>query len=219
MVAAFPVPEISVVPGSWTVEKVTTITTEEGEIAQTTNSYETSVTKGQSTSIANTVSWNNWQEISESIEKPVDSETEGESIVSVDQPTFDLKKFSFGTGKVAVGGLGIASILAQKKKWKILLLEGNNVPGGCCHNKEIGGFEWNTGIDSIGDMDASVGRGIFRPTIDYITGGNLEWAKMPDIHEVSYMDGDRYEWFSTPEKNIEWINKMFAADNVKAEKY
>lgn len=118
-----------------------------------------------------------------------------------------------------IGGLGISSILAQKKKWKVLLLEGNNVPGGCTHVKEIDGYEWNTGIDSIGDMDASIGRGIFRPTIDYITGGKLDWAKMPDVHELSYMDGDKHEWYSSPEKNIEWMNKMFADDNVQAKKY
>ena len=35
-VAAFPVPEVSVVPGSWTVERATTITTEEGEMIGTT---------------------------------------------------------------------------------------------------------------------------------------------------------------------------------------
>ena len=70
-VAAFPVPEVSVVPGSWTVTRVTTITTEEGQMAQTTHSYETSVMRGQSTSIADTVTWNNWEEVSQAVETPL----------------------------------------------------------------------------------------------------------------------------------------------------
>lgn len=70
-VAAFPVPEVSVVAGSWKVEKVTTITTEQGEMTQATNTYETSVMDGQSTSIANTETWNEWEEVSEAIETPL----------------------------------------------------------------------------------------------------------------------------------------------------
>ncbi len=72
-VAAFPIPEVSVVPGSWTVNRVTTITTSEGVMAQTTNSYETSVTRGQETSIADTVNWNNWEELSQAVETPLET--------------------------------------------------------------------------------------------------------------------------------------------------
>ena len=71
LVAAFPVPEVYVTPGSWHVERVTTITTSQGEMTQTSNSYETSVTRGQSTSIADTVTWNNWEEVSEAVETPL----------------------------------------------------------------------------------------------------------------------------------------------------
>lgn len=70
-VAAFPIPTVYVVPGSWTMTRVTVITTEEGEMAQTTNSYETSATRGQSTSIADTVTWNHWEEASQSVERPL----------------------------------------------------------------------------------------------------------------------------------------------------
>ncbi len=108
-----------------------------------------------------------------------------------------------------IGGLGIASFLAQKRGAKVLLLEAHAVPGGCTHCHELGGFEFNSGIDSIGDMDPRVGRGVFRPTIDYITGGQLEWAKMPDIHEICTFRDETYRWYSTPEKNIEWVERQF----------
>lgn len=108
-----------------------------------------------------------------------------------------------------IGGMGIASILAQKKKWKVLLLEAGPVPGGSTHCYELGGYEWNSGIDSIGDMDPRVGRGLYRPTIDYITAGKLQWAKMPDVHEVCCFGDDIYQWHSSEEKNIEWVEKQF----------
>ena len=71
LVAAFPVPEVYVTPGSWHVERVTTITTTQGEMTQASHSYETSVTRGQGTSIADTVTWNNWEEVSQAVETPL----------------------------------------------------------------------------------------------------------------------------------------------------
>ena len=108
-----------------------------------------------------------------------------------------------------IGGLGIASTLAQKRGMKVLLLEANVVPGGCTPVHEIDGFEFPSGIDSIGDMDPRIGRGLYRPAIDFITGGKLEWAKMPDVHETACFGDDIYQWFSSPEKNIEWVERLF----------
>lgn len=111
-----------------------------------------------------------------------------------------------------IGGLTIASLLAQKDQQRVLLLEANSVPGGCTHCHELDGFEFNSGIDSIGDMDPRVGRGLFRQTIDFVTGGQLEWARMPDLHEVCGFGDDRYDWFSSPEKNIEWVERRFPGE-------
>jgi phytoene dehydrogenase-like protein len=108
-----------------------------------------------------------------------------------------------------IGGLGIASTLAQKRGMKVLLLEANEVPGGSTHVHELDGFEFPSGIDSIGDMDPRIGRGLYRPAIDFITGGKLQWAKMPDIHETACFGDDVFQWFSSPEANIEWVERRF----------
>src|SRR5207248_843064 len=55
-VAAYPVMDVGVVPGSWTVTKVATITTSQGQMTQASNTYATTVTKEESTSIADTTS-------------------------------------------------------------------------------------------------------------------------------------------------------------------
>jgi hypothetical protein len=67
-VAAFPEPEVEVVPSSLRVTAVTTIQTEtiieEGE----EHTYGTATTQGTSTSLANSVTWNEWEEVSHTSE-------------------------------------------------------------------------------------------------------------------------------------------------------
>lgn len=111
-----------------------------------------------------------------------------------------------------IGGLGLASLLAQRRGYKVLVLEANAVPGGCMHMHEIDGYEFNSGIDSVGDMNPHVGRGLNRATVDYITGGQLKWARMPDKHEVCVFGDEQYEFFSSPEKNIEWVERLFPGE-------
>ena len=106
-VAAFPVPEVSVVPGSWTVNRVTTITTTQGQMTQQTNSYETSVMRGQSTSIADTRTWNNWEEVSQSLETPVG---DGAGNYSAARAPEDFWQRAWGGTRVVLGvGGGVAA--------------------------------------------------------------------------------------------------------------
>lgn len=119
-----------------------------------------------------------------------------------------------------IGGMTVAAMLAKKKKWRILLLEGQPTPGGCTHVHEIDGFEFPSGIDSIGDMDPSTGRGLNASTSDYITDGQLKWAKMPDDHEVAHYEAvDEYRWYSSPEKNKAWLAEAFPDEVEAVNKY
>jgi hypothetical protein len=99
LVAAFPVPEVYVTPGSWTVQTVTTITDGQGRIIEGTHSYETSVTRGESTSIADTVNWNNWEEVSQAVETPL-----GQRLARSAEAAFDPGKAAWGTAKI-LGGI------------------------------------------------------------------------------------------------------------------
>ncbi|MEA3309758.1 MAG: hypothetical protein U9Q70_09645 [Chloroflexota bacterium] len=62
LVAAFPVPEIDVVESSLHMEAVTIVTTDHTISEGTEKSYSTAKTEGTSTSVADTETWNNWQE-------------------------------------------------------------------------------------------------------------------------------------------------------------
>lgn len=64
LVTAFPVPEIDVVESSLHVETVTVVTTDHTISEGTERSYSTSKMEGTSTSVADTMTWNEWQEVS-----------------------------------------------------------------------------------------------------------------------------------------------------------
>ncbi len=106
LVAAFPQPEVNVTPGSWHVTRVTTITTSQGQMTQTEHSYETSATQGQSTSIADTVSWNNWEEVSQAIETPLLARPAAVQALAECTPAGSLKCRAWGATKLVSGGLG-----------------------------------------------------------------------------------------------------------------
>ena len=64
LVAAYPIVEIDVVPSSLHMAAVTTVTTDHTISQGTERSYSTAKTEGTSTSVANTETWNEWQEVS-----------------------------------------------------------------------------------------------------------------------------------------------------------
>ncbi|MEM7537045.1 MAG: CARDB domain-containing protein, partial [Chloroflexota bacterium] len=64
LVAAFPVPEVDVVASSLKVETVTVVTTDHVISEGSERSYSTAKTEGTSSSVADTVTWNEWQEVS-----------------------------------------------------------------------------------------------------------------------------------------------------------
>ena len=63
LVAAYPVPEVDIIESSFKVETVTTITADHTIASGTQRSYSTSKTEGTSSSVANTTTWNEWQEV------------------------------------------------------------------------------------------------------------------------------------------------------------
>ncbi len=78
LVAGLPLVEIDVVPSSMSFERVTIISTEIGAITQSTQSYSTAKSEGTSDSVANTETWNNWEEVSEATESIIGGQVFGD---------------------------------------------------------------------------------------------------------------------------------------------
>ena len=98
-----------------------------------------------------------------------------------------------------VGGLTTAGLLARAAGKRVLVLERHTEPGGLTHTFRRDGASWDVGVHYIGHLSpGSQGRAYF----DYLSGGELEWNRMPNAYDRFVYPGvdlcvssdpDRYE--------------------------
>lgn len=89
-----------------------------------------------------------------------------------------------------MGGLGVAAILAREGQ-AVLLLEQHNVVGGMTQSYQRNGYRWTVGLHYIGDV-ASPLTMTYR-LFDYVTGGGVRWAPMPELFNRFVIGGREYE--------------------------
>lgn len=100
-VAAFPSPEVEVVNSSIKVETVTEVTTDHVISNGSERNYTTSETNGTSSSVTETVTWNEWQEFAESYQELILQKN-----VNLEYEILNMKP---GTEKIWTGALQIVS--------------------------------------------------------------------------------------------------------------
>jgi len=79
-----------------------------------------------------------------------------------------------------MGALATASILAQLEHKRALIVEQHFKAGGFTHTFRRNEYEWDVGLHYVGKM--AVG-GIFRAVMDYVTGGGVDWSRMPEVYD------------------------------------
>jgi all-trans-retinol 13,14-reductase len=81
-----------------------------------------------------------------------------------------------------MGGLAFASIMANLRKWRVLVLERHFKIGGFTHTfARPGGWSWDVGLHYVGEMgEGMLGRRLF----DLITEGKVKWNSLPDVYDV-----------------------------------
>lgn len=89
-----------------------------------------------------------------------------------------------------MGGLATASLLAQLRGSRVLVLERHFKLGGFTHAFRRGSWEWDVGLHYVGGMQEG---GQLRRMMDLVTGGEVRWNPMPD----------RFERFVYPELEVE----------------
>ncbi len=161
LVAAFPVPEIDVVESSLHVETVTMVTTDHtiGEGAE--RSYSTAKMEGTSTSVANTETWNEWQEVSESLQQRVPTTRALTTFLGNSQSTISgfwgrLGKFALGTAKVVGGVVAPVTTCTAAAIGTVYSVGALSIPGGAvCAGTAVGGVAAVVdGFQDIGDAFA-----------------------------------------------------------------
>jgi len=93
-----------------------------------------------------------------------------------------------------IGGLTTAALLSKHASKKVLVLERHYTAGGYTHSFHRPGYSWDVGVHYIGDLQDPASP--LRAAFDNLTGGQLQWAPMPDVYDRFIM-GDRTFEFPT----------------------
>lgn len=103
-----------------------------------------------------------------------------------------------------VGGLTIASLLAQLQKKRVLVLERHFQPGGYSHQFSRGKYHWDVGLHYVGAMQK---KSPLRHIFDLVTAGQVDWSPLPEPFETFSYPGIDFPVTSDP--------KQFEADLIK----
>ncbi|KAL7505983.1 hypothetical protein ACHAXN_003347 [Cyclotella atomus] len=94
-----------------------------------------------------------------------------------------------------VGGLTTAALLAKEGK-KVLVLEQHDVAGGNLHTFTENGYEFDTGLHYIGGQVGNT-KSPMRRQLDYVTDGQVDWAKMNDVYDVAIVKNERFDFHAS----------------------
>ncbi len=130
---------------------------------------------------------------------------------------YDYDAIIIGSG---IGGLTVASILAQMNKKRVLVLEKHFALGGQTHTFSRKGerkYSWDVGLHYVSGLleKGEMSRVIF----DYITGGELKWNRILEPYDTFvYPDFT----FPVPDDETEYKNsiiELFPQERKAIEKY
>ena len=115
-----------------------------------------------------------------------------------------------------MGGLTTAAILAKRGGKRVLVLERHYTAGGYTHSFTRPGYEWDVGVHYIGQ----VGPGQpLRPVFDWLTGGALEWAPMPDVYDRIFLGDRAYDYVTGARRFVAKMTEYFPREGDAIERY
>lgn len=133
----------------------------------------------------------------------------GSNMIRTEVSERDYDLILIGSG---MGALTVASLMAQLRNKRVLVLERHFKSGGYTQDFKRQTFSWDVGIHYIGDMnEGSQTRNVF----DLITGGNVQWTKMPEPFEKVVYPGLTFE-FSGDRKRFQADLIRLFPDEAKA---
>jgi all-trans-retinol 13,14-reductase len=114
------------------------------------------------------------------------------------------------------GGLMTALMLARYGDRRVLVLERHYEVGGYTHTFRRKGYEWDVGVHYIGDVGRNSGT---RRMFDFLTGGRLEWAPMPEVYDRIYLGDRSWDLVAGRDAFAERMKEYFPAEAVAIDGY
>lgn len=112
-----------------------------------------------------------------------------------------------------MGALTVASLMAQMRGKKILVLERHFKAGGFTHDFKRKKFHWDVGLHYVGFQDRE--RGVF----DLITRGGVHWMRMPEPFEHIVFPEFTFKVYGTKERFITDLIEKFPQEESAIRQY
>lgn len=115
-----------------------------------------------------------------------------------------------------MGSLTVASLMAQLRHKKVLVLERHFKAGGFTHDFQRQQFHWDVGLHYVGQMgDGAQPRQLF----DLVTGGQVQWTRMPEPLERFVYPGSTYSAWGDRERYREQLIEQFPHESAAIDRY
>ena len=115
-----------------------------------------------------------------------------------------------------IGGLTAALMLALHGGKRVLVLERHYEAGGFTHTFRRPGFDWDVGVHYVGQM----GEGArIRRTLDHLTGGEVRWARMPEVYDRAEIGGERFDFVAGRERLRDGLRARFPQETRAIDGY
>ncbi|WP_088239528.1 phytoene desaturase family protein [Calothrix rhizosoleniae] len=115
-----------------------------------------------------------------------------------------------------MGALTVASLMAQLRGKRILVLERHFRAGGFTHAFSRKNFHWDVGVHYIGQMGEG---GSIRSLFDLITGKGVQWSKMPEPFEKFVYPNLKFDLYGDKKRFIADLVQLFPAEEKAIRQY
>jgi all-trans-retinol 13,14-reductase len=140
----------------------------------------------------------------------------GVNMVSYKQHSLDDRWDAIVVGS-GIGGLTAAALLSKQAGKKVLVLERHYTAGGYTHSFNRPGYSWDVGVHYIGELQDPASP--LRAAFDYLSGGQLEWASMPDVYDRVVMGGRSFEFPTGLERLRARLKDYFPTEASAIDRY
>ena len=116
-----------------------------------------------------------------------------------------------------ISGLTSARLLADSGK-RVLILEKHFKFGGYTHTFKRNNYEWDVGIHYIGG-NLHKPNSFLRKLFDYLSNGNLHWARMDDIYDRMVFPDKTYDFITGKGAFLETMISYFPKEEKSIRNY
>ena len=96
-----------------------------------------------------------------------------------------------------IAALTLASLLAQLRRQRVLVLERHFQPGGFTHQFSRGKYHWDVGLHYVGEMEKNSNT---RQIFDLVTRSQVDWARLPEPFERFSYPGFEFDVYGDPQR-------------------